>query len=88
MSRKWVGFRVSHLLMEVGWVPHHLAQLPSRFCQIPICPGIIGQTVKTLKIQVNPTQVPRYTSILDTLNTCHRIQMQSQAIFQAKIVSL
>ena len=27
------------------WVFHHLAQLPSRFCQIPICPGRIGQTV-------------------------------------------
>ena len=45
-------YRVSHLL-GVGstliLVFHHLARLPSRFCQIPISPGRIGQTVEHSK---------------------------------------
>ena len=40
------------------WKFHHVAQLPSRFCQIPISPSRIGQTVEHLKSRsINPTQV-------------------------------
>ena len=34
---------------------HHLAQLPSLFCQNPICLGRIGADGGTAKIIVNPT---------------------------------
>ena len=51
-------YRMSHLLVDLGWVGftliwvfHHLAQLPSRFCQIPISPGRIGQTVEHSKFK-------------------------------------
>ena len=38
--KTWVG-------LTLIWVFHHLAQLHSHFCQIPISPGRIGLTVNT-----------------------------------------
>ena len=38
-SWSWVG-------QTLIWVPQHLAQLQWNFCQIPISPGRIGQTVE------------------------------------------
>ena len=40
--RSWVEFTLI-------WVLHHPPHLPSRFCQIPISPGRIGQTVEHTK---------------------------------------
>ena len=49
-------YRASHVLVDLGWVDfdfcvqfHHLAQLPSRLCQIPISPSRVGQTVEHSK---------------------------------------
>ena len=47
--------RVSHLIMDCWveltliWIFHHLAQLPSHFCQIAISPRRIMQIVEHLK---------------------------------------
>ena len=54
-------YGVSHLLVDLGWFDN-LAQLPSRFCPIPISPGRILQTVEHHR--VNPT---RSMSRWDTL---------------------
>ena len=56
-SWTWVG---STLI----WVFHLLAQMPNRFCQIPISPAELGRQWNTKK--VNPTQS---TSSWDTLYT-------------------
>ena len=52
------------MLLDLGWVGltlisvfHHIDQLPSRFCQIPISPRRVGQTVEHSKFkstQPNP----------------------------------
>ena len=61
-------YRVSHLLVDLGWVDFDFILpgcMPSCFCHFPISPGRIGQTyIGTLKIKVNPTQS---TSRWDTL---------------------
>ena len=41
-SETWVGLTLISVF-------HHLAQLPSRFCQIPISPSRVGQTVEHFK---------------------------------------
>ena len=44
---------------------HHLAQLLSRFCQIPTSPIRIGHTVEQSKIQVNPHSNPNTHLLLE-----------------------
>ena len=42
--------------MNLIWVFHHLAQLPSHFCQIPNQPMQSQANSGTLEIQINKTQ--------------------------------
>ena len=45
-------YRVSHVLVDLGWVDFDLSVLPilpSLFCQIPISPSRVGQTVEHSK---------------------------------------
>ena len=50
-----ITYRVTHLLANLGWVDfdfgmfHHLAQLLSRFCQIPTSPSRVRQIVEQSK---------------------------------------
>ena len=50
-DKKWPGTWVG---LTLSWVFHQLAPLPSRFCQIPISPSRIRQTVERSKSKSNP----------------------------------
>ena len=56
--KSWVGLTLISVF-------HHLAQLPSRFCQIPITPSRVGQTVEHSK---SKSTKPSLSSLGTTCN--------------------
>ena len=59
---------------------HHVAHMPSRFCQIPICPQRIGQMVEHSKFK--PTQPsPRANGI-----PCTQVELLGNQIYHITLV--